>query len=55
MFYVEESRSKERLLVYAVHKSGPSDDQTKFLIWKDGAWKWIWVAGYVPVLAEPPA
>ena len=36
--------------VYGIHKSGPLDKQTKFLMWKNG-WRWVWAQDYRPVSA----
>ena len=56
MFQVHDRTTQEIVTVFAVHKSGPMDDQTKFLVHQDGAWRWQWAAQFEPlaVLAERP-
>ncbi|MCO5170512.1 MAG: hypothetical protein M9894_29610 [Planctomycetes bacterium] len=56
MFQVHDRTTNEVVTVFAVHKSGPADDQTKFLVHRAGAWRWLWAAQFEPleVLAERP-
>lgn len=53
MFQVQDRSSRETVTVYAVHKSGPADDQTKFLVSRGGAWRWEWAIQFVPVVERP--
>lgn len=39
MFQVYDRLTHDVVSVFAVHKSGPLDDQTKFLVHRDGAWR----------------
>ena len=34
--------------VYAVHKSGPRDSQTKFLVYNN-EWLWVWASYFTPI------
>jgi hypothetical protein len=56
MFQVHARATHEIVTVFAVHKSGPMDDQTKFLIHQDGAWQWQWASQFEPLasMAERP-
>jgi hypothetical protein len=56
MFQVHDRTTHELVSVYSVHKSGPMDDQTKFLIHKNGEWRWQWATQFEPlaVMAERP-
>lgn len=54
MFQVIDRTTRELLTVYAVHKSGPHDDQTKFLVSRGGAWRWEWAARFTPAVVERP-
>ena len=51
MFEMRDNRSGEVHTVYAIHKSGPQDVQTKFLVWC-GEWKWVWATEYQPAEQE---
>ena len=56
MFQVNDRATHEIVTVFAVHKSGPQDDQTKFLIHQNGAWHWQWATQFEPLncMAERP-
>lgn len=56
MFQVHDRLTHDVVTVFAVHKSGPMDDQTKFLVHRDGAWRWVWASQFEPlgVMAERP-
>ncbi len=47
MFQMQDRRSGRLRTIYGVHKSGPRDEQTKFLIFTNG-WKWVWSKYFVP-------
>lgn len=53
MFQVIDRTTRESVTVYSVHKSGPMDDQTKFLVNRGGAWRWEWAAQFAPVAERP--
>jgi hypothetical protein len=55
MFQVYDRVTREAVTVYAVHKSGPMDEQTKFLVHEGGAWRWAWASRFDPVAVEPVA
>jgi hypothetical protein len=56
VFQVHDRSTHDLVTVYAVHKSGPMDDQTKFLVHQGGAWRWQWASQFEPLatLAERP-
>lgn len=56
MFQVHDRRTHEVVMVYSVHKSGPMDDQTKFLVHTQGEWRWQWASAFEPLahMAERP-
>jgi hypothetical protein len=47
MFEMHDRRTGRMRTVYGVHKSGPRDEQTKFLIYANG-WRWVWAKYFVP-------
>lgn len=49
MFPMRQRSSGEIETIYAVHKSGPRNDQTKFLVHRDSGWEWVWAIAYEPV------
>lgn len=51
MFQVRDRMADQVVTVFSVHKSGPADDQTKFLVHRDGAWRWMWASCFEPVAA----
>lgn len=50
MFEVHDRTTRRNVTVYAVHKSGPMDNQTKFLV-HDGGWRWAWATQFEPLEA----
>ena len=53
MFEMMDRRTGRERTVYGVHKSGPLDEQTKFLIYANG-WKWVWATYFHPQQAAEP-
>lgn len=49
MFTLFQRSARRICKIYAVHKSGPSNDQTKFLINANGVWEWHWANDFEPV------
>jgi hypothetical protein len=47
MFELTDRRTGKKRKIYGIHKSGPLDDQTKFLIFS-GAWHWVWASNFAP-------
>ncbi|RMG15866.1 MAG: hypothetical protein D6731_07405 [Planctomycetota bacterium] len=47
MFEVYRKKDRKLLTVYGVRKSGPADEQTKFLVY-DGRWRWVWAGDVAP-------
>ena len=47
MFQMKDRRTGRTRIIYGVHKSGPRDEQTKFLIFSNG-WKWVWANNFAP-------
>lgn len=52
MFQVQDRSTHEAVTVFAVHKSGPHDDQTKFLVHQRGQWRWFWATQFEPMAAK---
>ena len=48
MFEVVD-KTGNRCTVYGIHKSGPRDCQTKFLIHLKDGWCWVWAESFAPV------
>lgn len=55
MFQVQDRATREAMTVFAVHKSGPHDDQTKFLVHLRGQWRWLWATQFEPLAKERPS
>ena len=52
MFRVQDRRTGAVETIYGVHKSGPANEQTKFLIF-NGHWQWVWARSYLPLPERP--
>ena len=59
MFQIMHRSTGEARTVYGVHKSGPLDEQTKFLVHdRKQGWRWAWAVEFEPageVSASSPA
>lgn len=51
MFQAHDRTTHEVVTVFAVHKSGPADVQTKFLVHDGRAWRWLWASNFEPLQA----
>lgn len=54
MFQVKDRSTRRVTTVFGVHKSGPHDDQTKFLVHDGEGWRWQWASRFEPLQAQRP-
>lgn len=53
MIQVLHTASNTTYTVFGVHKSGPLDEQTKFLVHEANVgWRWHWAQEFKPVAAD---
>ena len=46
-FQAVDTRDGRIYPIYSVHRSGPQNHQTKFLVFRNG-WRWEWSTSYLP-------
>lgn len=54
MFQLLDTLTQLPITIYAVHKSGPSHSQTKFLVHDAGTWSWRWASDFEPLAQHEP-